>query len=180
MPTSVVFGAGKASRILCAGFPGGIIAGQGVLRSQVAAMTPIYRLMAGEAELQAAFDLRRQVFVEEQGIPGQLEFDGLDDAAIHMVAVDGGKVVGTARVRFPADSQAKIERMAVAKCARRKGIGRRIVSFLIAECRAREMRQVILHAQHDVAPFYRSCGFEEVGEPFQEAGIMHIKMQMWL
>jgi predicted GNAT family N-acyltransferase len=143
-------------------------------------MTPIYRLTADEAELQAAFDLRRQVFVEEQGISGQLEFDGLDGEAIHTVAVDGGKVIGTARVRFPADNQAKIERMAVAKSARRKGIGGGMVSFLIAECRARQMRQVALHAQHNVVPFYRSYGFEEVGEPFREAGIKHIKMQMWL
>jgi predicted GNAT family N-acyltransferase len=140
----------------------------------------MYRLTAGGAELQAAFDLRRQVFVEEQGISGELEFDGLDDEAIHMIAVDGGKVVGTARVRLGADNQAKIERMAVAKSARRKGIGRGMVAFLIAECRAREMRHVILHAQHHVVPFYRSCGFEEVGEPFREAGIKHIGMQLWL
>jgi len=143
-------------------------------------MTPIYRLTADEAELQAAFDLRRRVFVEEQGISGELEFDGLDGEAIHVVAVEGGSVIGTARIRFPADKQAKIERMAVAKSARRKGIGTGMVAFLIAECRARKMRQVILHAQHNVVPFYRSCGFEEVGRPFLEAGIKHIRMQMRL
>jgi predicted GNAT family N-acyltransferase len=131
-----------------------------------------------EAELEAAFALRRQVFVEEQGISAKLEFDGLDDEATHVVVVEGGDVVGTARVRFLADNQAKIERMAISEPFRRMGIGGGIVSFLIAELEKRQVRQVILHAQHDVVPFYRSCGFEEVGKPFSEAGIKHRKMQM--
>ena len=96
-----------------------------------------YRLVADEAELEAALDLRRQVFVEEQGISRQLEFDGLDNQAIHIVAMDGDNVIGTARVRFLDDSQARIERMAVSKLFRRKGIGRGIVSLVIAESKKR-------------------------------------------
>ena len=142
--------------------------------------TLIYGLVAEEADQKAAFDVRRQVFVEEQGISGQLEFDGLDEEAIHMAVKNGDSVIGTARVRFLADGQAKIERMAILKPFRRKGIGRGVISFLIGELKNRQAKYVILHAQHDVVPFYRSCGFEEVGNPFWEAGIKHLRMQMWI
>jgi len=135
------------------------------------------RRVADEAEMAAAFDLRRQVFVQEQGISAELEFDGLDDEATHVVAVHGDEVVGTARVRFLAGSQAKLERMAVSRPFRRRGIGRELVSFLIAESKMRQVKHVILHAQHDVVPFYGSCGFEGVGTPFWEAGM---KMQVQL
>lgn len=143
-------------------------------------VTSVYRFVVDEADLKAAFDVRQQVFVEEQGISRELEYDGLDNEAIHMLVMDGGNVIGTARVRFLADNQAKIERMAILKPFRRKGIGRGIISFLIAESKRRRVKHVILHAQHDVLPFYRSCGFEEVGGPFWEAGIKHLKMQMWV
>jgi len=139
-----------------------------------------YRLVADEAELEAALDLRRQVFVEEQGISRQLEFDGLDNQALHIVAMDGDNVMGTARVRFLDDSQARIERMAVSKPFRRKGIGRGIVSLVIAESKKRGARHLILHAQLDAVFFYRSCGFEEAGKPFWEARIKHVEMEMWL
>ena len=142
--------------------------------------TLIYGLVAEEADQKAAFDVRRQVFVEEQGISGQLEFDGLDEEAIQMAVKNGDSVIGTARVRFLADGQAKIERMGILKPFRRKGIGRGVISFLIGELKNRQTKYVILHAQHDVVPFYRSCGFEEVGNPFWEAGIKHLRMQMWI
>jgi predicted GNAT family N-acyltransferase len=120
-----------------AGFLGVIIAERVI--AEVVAMTSVYsyRLVADEAELEAALDLRRQVFVEEQGISGQLEFDGLDNQAIHIVAIDGDNVIGTARVRFLDDSQARIERMAVSKPFRRKGIGKGIASLVIAESKKR-------------------------------------------
>lgn len=143
-------------------------------------MTFIYRLAVDEADLKAAFGVRRRVFVVEQGISRQLEFDGLDREAMQMVVTEGGNVIATARVRFLSDSKAKIERMAVLKRFRRKGIGRGIISFLIAESKKRHIEHVILHAQHDAVPFYRSCGFEEVGKPFWEAGLKHLRMQMWV
>ena len=148
--------------------------------AEVAVVKPVYRLVADEAELEAALDLRQHVFVEEQGISRQLEFDGLDNQAIHIAAMDGSNVVGTARVRFLDDSQARIERMAVSKPFRRKGIGTGIVSFVIAESKKRGARHLILHAQLDAVPFYRSCGFEEAGKPFWEARIKHVEMHMWL
>jgi predicted GNAT family N-acyltransferase len=120
------------------------------------------------------------VFVEEQGISAELEFDGLDSDAVHVVALHRDEIVGTARVRFIADNQAKVERMAISGPFRRKGIGKALVAFLIAESKTRQAKQVVLHAQHNVVPFYRSRSFEEVGPPFWEAGIKHLKMQMQL
>ncbi len=136
----------------------------------------VYKMAAGDGELEGAFAVRRRVFVEEQGISEGLELDGYDREAQHMVVKDGEMVIGTARVLFLAAGQAKIERMAILKPFRHRGVGRRIVSFLIEELRNRQVEQVVVHAQYPVAAFYRSCGFAELGSPFWEAGIKHIKM----
>ena len=136
-----------------------------------------YELVASDRDLKAAFDVRRQVFVDEQCIPEDLVFDGRDQEALHIVVKDGECVVGTARVLFLSDSRAKLERMAVTRASRRKGIGRGIISFLNEELRNKQVEQLVLHAQLGVVEFYKSCGFEESGLPFWEAGIKHIKMQ---
>lgn len=135
-----------------------------------------YKLVSSDRELKAAFEVRRQIFVEEQGISQDLEFDGRDSEALHMVVVDGDRVIGTARVLFLTANQAKLERMAVLKPFRCKGIGRRVISFLNEELRKRQVKQVVLNAQYSAVGFYKSCGFEESGLPFCEAGIKHIKM----
>jgi len=136
-----------------------------------------YQLVKNESELKGAFEVRRRVFVEEQGVAEELDLDGNDGEALHMVVKDGAEVVGTARVRFLDVKQAKIERMAVLDGFRRMGIGRGIISFLVRELRKNQVEQVVLHAQYEVVPFYKSCGFEETGLPFSEAGIKHIGMQ---
>lgn len=136
-----------------------------------------YKLVESESELRGAFEVRRRVFVEEQGIAEELDFDGNDGEALHMVVKDGAEVIGTARVRFLNAKQAKLERMAVLDGFRRMGIGRGITAFLIEELRNRQVEQVVLHAQYEVIAFYKSCGFEETGSPFLEAGLKHIEMQ---
>ncbi len=136
------------------------------------------KLVASDMELRSAFEVRRLVFVQEQGVAEALEYDGLDDEAVHIIARDGEIVVGTARVRFPAPNQAKIERMAVLGPFRRKGIGSTILSFVKQELRNREIEHVILHAQTAVIGFYSSHGFQETGSPFREAGIEHMEMRM--
>jgi len=136
-----------------------------------------YKLVTSDRELKEAFEVRKRVFAEEQGIPEDLELDGHDRETLHVVVKDGERVIGTARVLFLATSQAKIERMAVLKPFRRKGIGRGIICYLDEELRNRKVEQVVLHAQYPVVAFYKSCGFEELGSTFWEAGIKHIKMQ---
>jgi predicted GNAT family N-acyltransferase len=136
-----------------------------------------YKLVTGGVELQEAFEVRRQVFVREQGISEDLVFDGHDGEALHMVVKDGERVIGSARVQFLADNQAKLERMAVLERYRRKGIGREMLQFLDAVWKDKQVQQVIIHAQLEVVPFYRLCGFDEFGSPFREAGIKHMKMR---
>ena len=136
-----------------------------------------YSLVRSDEELRLALEVRRQVFVDEQGVSEDIELDGRDEEALHMVVKEEEKVIGTARVLFLTNSQAKIERMAILRPFRRKGIGGKIISFLSEELKDRQVKQVLLHAQCSASAFYKTCGFEETGSPFWEAGIRHIKMQ---
>lgn len=135
-----------------------------------------YKLMASDADLREAFDVRRQVFVREQGISEDLVFDNHDRDALHVVVKDGERAIGTARVRFLGNKQAKLERMAVTKAFRHKGVGRGIIAFLAEELRDKQVQKVVIHAQEGAVEFYKSCGFKESGLPFWEANIKHIKM----
>ena len=136
-----------------------------------------YKLVASDEEREGAFEVRRRVFIEEQRVSGDLVFDHRDGEALQMVVLDGERVIGTARVRFPARKQAKLERMAVLKPFRGRGIGKGIIAFLNGELKDRGVEQVVIHAQYEALEFYRSCGFEESGRPFQEAGMKHMKMR---
>ena len=137
----------------------------------------IYKLVENDGELECALEVRRQVFVEEQGISENLVFDGCEDKAMHLIVKDGESIIGAARVRFLDDKQAKLERMAVLRPFRSVGIGRGIVSFLIEELKSRGIERVVLHAQYGVIGFYKACGFSTFGLPFWEAGIKHSRMQ---
>ena len=136
-----------------------------------------YKLVESGRELAAAFKVRKEVFVEEQGISEDIELDSNDSEALHIVVKDGKRVIGTARVLFPAPGVAKIERMAILGPFRRKGIGSRIISFLNTELKNRQIRKAVLHAQYSSVAFYKSCGFVESGLPFNEAGIRHLRME---
>ena len=138
----------------------------------------IYKLVENEQELNGAYEVRRQVFVEEQGISEELVFIGEKGGnEMNMVVIYGEMVIGTARVQLMANDIAKIERMAVIELFRHKGIGRGIISFLNEQLKCRHVKYVFLHAQHTVINFYKSCGFSESGLPFYEAGVKHIKME---
>ena len=139
----------------------------------------IYKFVENDQELKGAYEVRRQVFVEEQGISEDLVFIG-DEAAeeMNMVVMDGEMVIGTARVQLMTNDMAKIERMAVLRTFRHQGIGKGIISFLNEQLKHRQVKYIFLHAQHPVISFYKSCGFNESGSPFYEAGIQHIKMEV--
>lgn len=129
------------------------------------------------AELNAAFAVRHEVFIIEQNIAEEEEWDGLDDECLQFVARAGRRIIGTARVRFPSSGYAKIERMAVLKRFRRKGIGGGILACVEQELKKQGVTETMLHAQLIAVPFYQSCGFTAIGTTFYEAGIEHIKMQ---
>ncbi len=124
-----------------------------------------------------ASPLRHAVFVQEQGIPAEIEADALDALALHAVATNRfGMAVGTGRAVFAEDGSARIGRMAVLASVRGAGVGAALLAALVGGCQARGAREVMLHAQADAVAFYRQHGFQPRGPSFQEAGIEHQEM----
>jgi predicted GNAT family N-acyltransferase len=116
--------------------------------------------------------IRRQVFIDEQEVPPELEWDGRDDAALHVIARSmEGEAIGTARL-LP---EGQIGRMAVLQPWRKRGIGSGLLRCLIAH--AGEKERLFLNAQTSAENFYRHNGFKAEGAVFMEAGIPHIRMR---
>jgi predicted GNAT family N-acyltransferase len=130
----------------------------------------------GSAFLPAIFDLRREVFCLEQGVPAELELDELDRCATHLAAILDGEVVGTLRI-LEHGSAAKVGRVAVRAKLRRTGIASRLMERAAAIALERGFAEIVLHAQVDVAGFYRALGYVEEGDVFEEAGIPHVSMR---
>jgi predicted GNAT family N-acyltransferase len=130
----------------------------------------------GSDLMRAAFEVRYEVFVDEQEVPHELEVDELDACALHLVAIRDGQVVGTLRM-LDQEGAAKIGRVAVRAAARRAGIGARLMDRAAAIAVERGFAEIVLHAQVAVAGFYRRLGYVEEGDLFDEAGIPHIAMR---
>ena len=128
-------------------------------------------------DLDALHALRWQVFVEEQGVPPELESDELDETACQALAWADGGAVGTGRVAMLDGGEARVGRMAVRGDVRRQGIGGRVLRFLEDAAAAEGAVEVTLHAQRYVSAFYLAHGYAEEGEPFEEAGIEHVMMR---
>jgi len=119
--------------------------------------------------------VRGVVFIEEQKVPRDLEWDGLDDQAHHFLAMnEAGQAIGCARL-LPSG---QIGRMAVLKAFRGTGIGERLLDAAVEQAKKLRMDKVHLHAQIQAEPFYRKCGFQPVGQVFMEAGIPHRQMEL--
>jgi len=121
--------------------------------------------------------VRKTVFVVEQSVPEQLEWDNLDEQCIHVLAeTAGGEAIGTGRL-LP---DGRIGRMAVLKHWRGKGVGSAILMELIAAAREGEFESAVLNAQTHALEFYARFGFEVISEEFMEAGIPHRAMRLAL
>ena len=121
--------------------------------------------------------VRRAVFIEEQKVPEELEWDESDARAYHVLATsDDGDPIGTARLKI--DGQ--IGRMAVARIWRKRGVGAAILSTLLELARKEGCSAVRLHAQTHALAFYSRYGFVAVGKEFEEAGIPHRAMELRL
>jgi YbgC/YbaW family acyl-CoA thioester hydrolase len=143
---------------------------------------------AGEAMLQVrtgswsdlgtdASRIRTEVFVREQRIPAELEWDEADATAIHAVAYNRiGQAVATGRLLPASDGVAKVGRMAVHQVLRGCGYGEQVLRALAALAHQRGDRGIELHAQRTARDFYARLGFLPQGEPYEEAGIPHINM----
>ena len=131
---------------------------------------PIY-WNASQKEVKA---IRNKVFVEEQGVPPELEWDGLDEQSYHVLAyAPDGTPIGTGRLL----QDGHIGRVAVLMEWRGKGVGRALLEMLLVIANKMGNDEVKLHAQTRVVNFYKKRGFTKQGKEFMEAGIPHIAMK---
>ena len=130
---------------------------------------PVY-WQASQAQLRA---IRAKVFIEEQGVPQELEWDGLDEHAYHVMALAAdGTPIGTGRLL----QDGHIGRVAVLQEWRGKGVGRALLDLLLVVANKMGYEEVKLNAQVRVVDFYLRRGFVAQGKEFMEAGIPHVAM----
>lgn len=129
--------------------------------------------------------LRNSVFIEEQGVPAELEWDEFDVESVHwlFIQAESGQPVATARLlsyqeACQARPVAKIGRVAVSQTCRGQGIGEKLMRELLAYAKAEGFQQAILDAQTRAVPFYERLGFIKEGFEFMEAGIPHYRMRL--
>ncbi len=132
--------------------------------------------IATAADLPALYALRHEVFVVGQDVPADVERDELDDTAVHAVAFDGERLVGTGRIVGDPDGPAKVGRMAVDESARGAGVGAAVLRVLERAAVRRGHPGVVLSAQIHAVGFYERAGYVPVGDLFVEAGIDHQDM----
>jgi predicted GNAT family N-acyltransferase len=126
-----------------------------------------------ETELQQAFLIRRTVFVEEQNCPPELELAN-EEESIHFLATIENQPCGACRWR-KTDNGYKLERFAVSKDFRGKGVGQALVAAVLADL-PEDANCIYLNSQLDAVGLYAKFGFQKEGEQFEEAGIQHFKM----
>ncbi len=142
-------------------------------------MVELFGVEDGERMLRA-FDVRRAVFVREQGVPEEEEIDAPDrsDArACHAFIAEAGETVAAGRFFARPDGAVQIGRMAVLATHRGRGYGRALLDALVAEAQARNYPRVVLHAQTHARGFYERAGFRAHGPEFLDAGILHVEME---
>ncbi|MGC3873995.1 GNAT family N-acetyltransferase [Halomonas sp. GXIMD04776] len=125
---------------------------------------------------EQASDIRRRVFIEEQAVPQEEEWDGRDPQCLHFLAYRKGHAIGTARL-LP---DGHIGRVAVLKEARGQGIGEQLMQAAIDAAQRRGDREILLDAQIQALNFYRKLGFDVFGDEFLDAGIPHRSMRLSL
>ena len=130
--------------------------------------------------LPTCLELRRVVFIDEQGVPADEEVDGLDPLCTHFLAWNDDRPVGTARLWLTPDGRAKAQRVAVLAATRGQGVGAALMAALEEEALRLGHAAVVLGAQLTAVPFYLRLGYLEQGEVFLDAGIPHRMMRRGL
>jgi predicted GNAT family N-acyltransferase len=136
-------------------------------------------LLVRDADFTADFAsirrVRETVFIDEQRVPRELEFDDRDPLCLHVLAFDGDAPVGTGRLDLHYGG--KVGRVAVVATHRRGGVGSAVMERLHALARARKQRRLWCNAQLTAVPFYERLGYVRDGDLFVEAGIDHVRME---
>ncbi|ASU33757.1 GNAT family N-acetyltransferase [Mucilaginibacter xinganensis] len=129
--------------------------------------------VSDQADLEKVFAIRREVFVDEQNCPPELEWE-FEEESTHFLATVNGEPAGASRWRNT-DKGYKLERFAVLKNFRGMGVGQELVKTVLADLPA-DAAYVYMHAQIQAVSLYEKFGFEKTGPEFEEAGIRHFKM----
>jgi predicted GNAT family N-acyltransferase len=130
---------------------------------------------ASDADRQACSAVREQVFIVEQQVPRDDEWDDLDATSRHVLARDpAGNPIGTGRLTV----DAMIGRMAVLRHWRGRQVGMAMLDALIEQARARAYPAIEMHAQTGAVPFYEKAGFVRYGDEFVECDIKHFHMRL--
>ncbi|HXH30679.1 MAG TPA: GNAT family N-acetyltransferase [Bacteriovoracaceae bacterium] len=131
-------------------------------------------LITDPADYASALRIRREVFIEEQSVPQEIEIDSFEDEALHFLCFKGLLPAGTGRLRKKSPFM-KFERIATLKRFRRQGVGKNLVTHM--QNHAQETFPDYLpamHAQLDAVAFYKTLEWRAWGETFYEAGIPHL------
>ncbi len=126
-----------------------------------------------EKSFTEAMKIRNTVFVKEQNVPEELEYDGLDEEAKHFLLYFNDKPIATSRLRTT-DQGYKLERFAVLEEYRRKHFGNKLLDYIVKS--VKDPKKIYFNSQITAVKFYESNGFFCVGKAFYEAGIKHYKM----
>lgn len=130
------------------------------------------------ADLETAFAIRRQVFVDEQHVSPEEEYDEFEPTSTHFLVRVDGVPAGTSRWRRTSGG-VKLERFAVLPEFRGRGVGKALVQTVLDDVFSQQpepIERIYLNAQLKAMPLYASFGFVAVGPMFEEAGIQHYKM----
>jgi predicted GNAT family N-acyltransferase len=138
---------------------------------------PEIRIAASDAEIGAALEVRRAVFVREQGGPSEEEPDTHDSGARHYVVYDGGRPVGAARLLDGGKATARIGRVCLIEPVRGRGWAALLMRRVIEDARCLGARELVLDAQLSAIQFYERLGFAAEGEVFDDVGIPHRRMR---
>ena len=135
----------------------------------------IAKRITDQSELKSAFNIRRKVFVEEQGVPLADELDKYETSAEHILVYYKDKPVGTGRLRI-IDDVGKLERICVLADYRKSGLGKIIVHKLEELAYKKGILKLKLHGQTQAQEFYQKLGYHKASQVFIEDGIPHLLM----
>ncbi len=135
------------------------------------------KIVKSEQQLQQAFEVRRKVFVEEQGVPEHIELDEFDATAIHFIVYNGDHVIAAARIREYEPKVGKVERVCVLPEFRGKRIGILIMNAIEEYAIEHNFTKLKLNAQSYAIPFYEKLNYEINSPEFLDAGIPHRTME---
>lgn len=141
----------------------------------------IIKKVETEDEYKATLLIRQKVFVEEQNVPTEIEYDGLDDICDHYIILVNSEAAACTRVRYLDNGVAKIQRVAVVKTMRGLKLGKAIMEYVIQNIiESKKANEIKLSSQIQASGFYLNLGFKEIGEEYIEAGIPHRDMSLSL